>query len=237
MEAQSLPLVKIPNKIHKATILIAVYLLFEVIKSVLYKLSINQKLEPKTLLYGLFAILLLGFFAYKIRQRKNWARIIILVLFVLKTISLPWVIVGEFIFSPVIGVLSIIQLLLVIMVLIFLFNKESDPWFKGPELTREPIKETSSPQELSKTLWFWLIIPLAILGYGLGCNLNTGGNVFAGALMIFGPFIFGLGLIILLILLLVGLKNKNKALILVSKIGLLLISFPASYTAGVIFCH
>ena len=99
MEAQSLPEVKMPNKIHKATILIAVYLLFEVIKSVLYKLSINQELEPKTLLYGLFTILLLGFFAYKIRQRKNWARIIMLVLFVLKTISLPWVIVGEFIFS------------------------------------------------------------------------------------------------------------------------------------------
>ena len=88
-----------------------------------------------------------------------------------------------------------------------------------------------------KIIWFLLIILLTTLGFQSGCKLNTGGNVFAGLLMLFGPFIFGFGLIILIILLLIGLKNKNKALILIAKIGLLSISFPLAYTAGVILCH
>ena len=88
-----------------------------------------------------------------------------------------------------------------------------------------------------KKILFLLIIPLTIVGFQLGCNLNTGGNVFAGLLMLVGPFIFGLNLIILIILLVTGLKKKSKALIVVSKIGLLLISFPLAYTAGVILCH
>jgi len=98
-------------------------------------------------------------------------------------------------------------------------------------------KQTLSKKEVTKKYWFWLIIPLCFLGYTLGCKLNTGGNVFAGIIMLFGPFIFGLAIIILITLLLVGLKNKNQSLTLVSKIGLFLISFPVSYTAGVIFCH
>jgi len=98
-------------------------------------------------------------------------------------------------------------------------------------------KQTSSQKEVVKKYWFWLIIPFCFLGYLLGCNLNTGGNVFAGIIMLFGPFIFGLALIILITLFLVGLRNKNQSLTLVSKIGLLLISFPLSYTAGVILCH
>ena len=88
-----------------------------------------------------------------------------------------------------------------------------------------------------KKNWFLLSIPLIIVGFQLGCKLNTGGNVFAGLLMLVGPFVFGLGLIILIILLVTGLINKNQTLILISKIGLLFISFPLAYTAGVILCH
>lgn len=83
----------------------------------------------------------------------------------------------------------------------------------------------------------WLLIPLSIFGYLLGCDLNTGGNVFAGFLMIAGPYIFMFGLILLLILLLVGIRKKIQGLVFISKIGLVLISFPISYTAGVILCH
>jgi hypothetical protein len=101
----------------------------------------------------------------------------------------------------------------------------------------EPINTTSHPLQLLRGKWFWLIIPLTIAGYVMGCNLNTGGNIFAGLLMIIGPVFFGVGLITLIILFLVGIRNKNQALILVSKIGLLLISFPLSYTTGVILCH
>lgn len=88
-----------------------------------------------------------------------------------------------------------------------------------------------------KKIWFLLIIPLSIVGFQLGCELNTGGNIFAGLLMVVGPFIFGMGLIILIILLVSGLKNKSQTLILISKIGLLFISFPLAYTAGVVLCH
>lgn len=105
------------------------------------------------------------------------------------------------------------------------------------KIEKSNYKKTPSSQRVLKTIWFWLIIPLTISGYGLGCSLNTSGNIFAGVLMIFGPVFLGLWLIILIILLLVGLRNKNQSLILMSKIGLLLASFPVSYTAGVILCH
>lgn len=55
--------------------------------------------------------------------------------------------------------------------------------------------------------------------------------------MIAGPFIFMFGLILLLILLLVGSRKKIQGLVFISKIGLVMISFPLSYTAGVILCH
>jgi len=103
---------------------------------------------------------------------------------------------------------------------------------KGQTTNKNP-----SFQQALKSIWFWFIIPLTIFGYNLGCSLDTGGNVLAGALMMFGPFILGLWLIGLIILLLVGLRKKNSSLILVSKIGFLLFSFPVSYTAGVILCH
>ena len=101
----------------------------------------------------------------------------------------------------------------------------------------ETINKTPSSQLELKNMWIWLIIPLSIFAYNNGCSLDTGGNVLAGALMIFGPFFLGLWLAGLIILLLVGLKNKNKSHILISKIGLLIISYPVSYTAGVILCH
>lgn len=97
--------------------------------------------------------------------------------------------------------------------------------------------DTLKKQFEIRNIWFWLIIPLTINGYQSGCRLDTSGNVFAGFLMLIGPIIFGIGLIVLIILLRNGLNKKNQALILVSKIGLLLISFPSSYTTGVIFCH
>jgi hypothetical protein len=105
------------------------------------------------------------------------------------------------------------------------------------KLKSQTINKTPSSQRALKTIWFWIIIPLTIFGYDLGCSLKTGGNIFAGLLMIFGPFFLGLWLIALIILLIISLRNKNQSLILVSKIGLLLISFPVSYTAGVILCH
>ena len=94
-----------------------------------------------------------------------------------------------------------------------------------------------SSQKALKNSWLLLIIPLAIFAYHMGCSLDTGGNLIAGVIMIFGPFIMGLWLIGLIILFLVSLKNKNQSQLFIAKIGFLLISFPLPYTAGVILCH
>jgi hypothetical protein len=235
--SETTPLTIMPNKVKIALLFIGVYLVSELVKFILYKLITNEAIELKSTGFLVFTILFIGFFAYKIKERKNWAKIAVLVLFVMKIISLPWVILGEYLYHPVISLLSAVQLLILIIVLVFLFNKESEPWFNYSKPGLASNIETPPAIEATKTIWFWLIIPLCLLGYALGCNMNTSGNVFAGIIMIFGPFIFGLSFIILSTLLLVGLKNKNQSLILVSKIGLLLISFPVSYTAGVIFCH
>ncbi|MBT8271902.1 MAG: hypothetical protein KJO25_07650 [Bacteroidia bacterium] len=239
-ESEAKPLAEMPVKIKRALILIGVCLLLDLIRTILESIITDTERGWQPFASDVLYILLIGFFAYKIRQGKNWAKIVMLVIFTIDIIGLPWILIGGFMFRsalPALSVIALLQIPIVIMILVYLFNTESDHWFKGPKKPLDPVKEATSPRELSKKLWFWLIVPLGFLGYTLGCNLNTGGNVFAGMIMIFGPYILAPGVLMLLILLLIGLLNKNKLLIDVAKISLLLISFPAAYTAGVILCH
>ena len=246
-ESEMAPLAEMPNKIKKALILIGIYVLLNLIRNVLHSLITVEEQGWEPLVSGVSSILFFGFFAFKIRQGKNWAKITMLVIFLMNIISLPLGIMGVFVFKPVLGVnvITLIQIPIVIMILVYLFNKESDPWFKGTEknleATKEAAKEVASEQQIKKALWFWGIIPLSILGYELGCGLDTGGNLFAGIIMIFGhyisPYVFLPLLIPMLILYLIGLKKKNQILITFVKISLLLIAFPLTYAAGVIFCN
>jgi uncharacterized membrane protein len=136
--------------------------------------------------------LIIGFLGFKIGQGKNWARITLLVVFIIPMIGYPFLVFGEFLMSPFIGIVSIAQMLILLYALILLFSREAQEWYKEQKVKTEPVNR-SVLSEWSKKNWIWLIVPLSIIGYLLGCDLNTGGNVFAGFLMIAGPFIFMFG--------------------------------------------
>lgn len=230
-------LAKMPNKIKYALIVIGIYLFSELFKSLIYPIITEENISYVKKIVTVLKVLFIGFLAFKIKERKNWAKIVLLVIFIVHAIGLALSIIAEFLFKFTFSILTVVQFLIVTTILIFLFGKESELWYTASKIGRESNTRLSFPKEAIDKNWFWLIIPLCFLGFTFGCNMNTGGNFFAGMIILFGPFIFGLILIILITLLLVGQKKENQSLILVSKIGLLFVSFPMSYTVGVIFCN
>lgn len=131
---------EVPKKIKQAAILVYVSLLVGLIKSILYETMTNQKMlsDPKSLTIGIVAIIIIGFFGYKIGQGKNWARITLLVLFIIGMLSFPFIILNEFQMSPIIGVVSSVQMLIQLYVLVILFTGQSKEWFKKTENKNYP---------------------------------------------------------------------------------------------------
>lgn len=185
-------LTEMPKKFKKAANLVYLSLLVGFIESVLYETMTDQKILSDPKAFGIITFLIIGFLGFKIGQGKNWARITLLVVFIIPMIGYPFLVFGEFLMSPVIGIVSIAQMLILLYALILLFSREAQEWYKEQKVKTEPVNR-SVLSEWSKKNWIWLLIPLSIFGYLLGCDLNTGGNAFAGFLMIAGPFIFMFG--------------------------------------------
>lgn len=123
---------EIPKKIKQSANLIYISLLVGFFKSSLYETMTSLKIlsDPKNLAAALVTILLIGFIGYMISQGKNWARIILLVLFILGLVGYPTIVMTEFKISPIIGIVSIIQMLIQLYVLFILFSRETNLWFK-----------------------------------------------------------------------------------------------------------
>ena len=78
-----------------------------------------------------FTLAILAFFIFMIGKGKNWARITFLVFFI---IGIP--LAGRSLFqsllrNPVSGILGIVEIILEIIALVFLFQKPSSDWFKS----------------------------------------------------------------------------------------------------------
>jgi len=123
---------EIPKKIKQAANLVYLSLLVGLIKSVLYETMTTQKMlsNPKSLAIGIITIFIIGFLGYMIGQGKNWARITLLVFFIIGMIGYPFIVLNEFLSSSIIGVVSIVQMLIQLYVLIILFSGEPKEWFK-----------------------------------------------------------------------------------------------------------
>ena len=131
---------EVPKKIKQASILVYVSLLIGLIKSVLYETMTDQKMlsDPKSLTIGILTILIIGFFGYKIGKGKNWARITLLVLFIIGMLGVPFIIMTEFQMNPIIGIVSVVQMLIQLYVLIILCSGESKNWFKEQRIKTTP---------------------------------------------------------------------------------------------------
>ena len=123
---------KIPKKLKQAANLVYLSLLVGLIKSVMYETMTTQKMlsDPKSLSIGVFTILIIGFFGYMIGKGKNWARITLLVFFIIGMIAYPFSVLIEFQTNSIIAIVSIVQMLIQLYVLIILFSGEPKKWFK-----------------------------------------------------------------------------------------------------------
>jgi membrane-associated HD superfamily phosphohydrolase len=138
MESE-LTLTEIPKKIKEAANLIYLTLAIGFIKYILYVTMTSQKTftEPRSIIIGILTIIILALFAFKIGEGKNWSRITYLVLFIIGIIPYPLYLSNEFKMSPIIGIVSITQVLIQLYVLVILFTGESKEWFKKQKTKTE----------------------------------------------------------------------------------------------------
>lgn len=84
---------------------------------------------------GLFTVAILMLFIWLIaRRRKNWARIVFVVLFVLGLIPFAQNFVNVLAANPLAAAVSALQMLLQVAALFFVFSSSARPWFKRDEL-------------------------------------------------------------------------------------------------------
>ncbi len=64
---------------------------------------------------------------------KKWARVVLLVLFIIGLAAFPWTLMALFSVSILVAVMSLLQAILQLIALIFLFSRESTLWFDRVE--------------------------------------------------------------------------------------------------------
>jgi hypothetical protein len=82
-------------------------------------------------------VLTMGLILWLIRSiglAKKWARVVLLVLYILGVAIFPWSLLPLFHASMLLGVLLVFEALLNLLALIFLFSKESTRWFNRAHL-------------------------------------------------------------------------------------------------------
>jgi hypothetical protein len=68
---------------------------------------------------------------------RKWARVVLLVLFVAGMLVFPWTLSVLFKANLLVGVISLLQAILEILALVFLFSKESTQWFNRVHITAQ----------------------------------------------------------------------------------------------------
>jgi cell division protein FtsW (lipid II flippase) len=82
---------------------------------------------------GVATLLLLSYFIWKVSQGRNWARITLLVLFLLGLPTYFFHVRAEFGRSAILPVLSILQALMQGTGLLLIFKAPAKDWFKKPD--------------------------------------------------------------------------------------------------------
>jgi hypothetical protein len=95
--------------------------------------QMTRDLATRFLVRGIITVLVaLSIMFILIKQiglGRKWARVVLLVLFILGILLYPWTIVPILKGNLLVGVIGIFQTLLQIVALVFLFSKDSTQWF------------------------------------------------------------------------------------------------------------
>lgn len=237
METQSSLLVKIPNKLKNSLKFVFIYLFFELIKLLALALFSEKSLDPDSITLYFLEVILIGVLIFKIKQRKIWAKLILLVVFVLNALSLFYSFITEVLWRDTLFISPITAILLIIVIIILnlLLNKSSDNWFNNSE-KNQVSKNGNSIRKVKKKYALLISILLITFGFILGFiyenNLGVGTGGVEILFFLFIALILALAIIILIFLLFRGRKKENQNLIDVSKISLCIISIPISFIIG-----
>ena len=238
MKTENLPLVKIPNKLKNSLKLIFIYLFFRLIKLITLAIFSEKSLDPDSITRYVLEVILIGVLIFKIKKRKIWAKLMLLVIFVLNALSLFYSFITEVLWRDTLFISPITAILLIIVIIILnlLFNKSSNQWFNNSE-KNQVSKEGKSIRKASKKKYTLLIsILLSTFGFILGFihenNLGTGTGGVEILFLLFISLILALAIIVLIFLLFRGKKKENQNLIDVSNISLCIISIPISFIIG-----
>jgi len=120
-----------PPRVGTAVILLYITLGIGVLRSIMGASMYTEVASPAFVtLITFFVLGVMGFFIFMIGKGRNWARITFLVFFI---ISIPFAAlplmqsVGA---NPISGRIGIIQIIIHIVALVFLFQKLSSDWFR-----------------------------------------------------------------------------------------------------------
>ena len=229
-----------PKKLQQALKLVLIYFFISLVKLLLISVFRNISYpDPEDFIGGLtLEVILIGYLVFKIIERKNWAKLILSVIFVLNALRLFYSFITEALWrdTALISPITAILLIIVIIILNLLFNKSSDQWFNTSE-KNQVFKEGKITRKVSKREYA-LVIPILLSTFGFVSgfiqenNLGTGTGGVEVLFLLFLSLILGLALIVLIFLLFRGKKKENQNLIHVSKISLYIISIPISFIIG-----
>lgn len=130
-------LISRPEKVTTAVILLYVALIIGVLQSIMLA-SLLVRTSPIEHVIFIFSSLIgvIWFLIYKISRGCNWARISILVMFIVGALFLLQAFLESLAVSPIYGLLGIAQILIQAVALILLFQKPSSDWFKEVKTQR-----------------------------------------------------------------------------------------------------
>ena len=141
------PLFHKPKSIIAATNILYATLFLGVIRWLIGQLSLAPTgRSPVPMVIGLVLGLLIYFFLIKqIGAGKKWVRVVLLVLFIVGVPLYLWGSFGPYKANLLMNVISLLQAVLQIIALVYLFSKESTTWFDHVETFKKDEMVPSQP--------------------------------------------------------------------------------------------
>ncbi len=124
-----------PPRVGTAVKLLYITLGIGVLRSIMEASMYAEMASPAFVMLIMFFVLgIMWFFIFMIGKGRNWARITLLVLFI---IGIPFIGLLQWqssVANPISGLLGIAQIIMLIVALVFLFQKPSSDWFREMKL-------------------------------------------------------------------------------------------------------
>jgi hypothetical protein len=106
--------------------------------------NVDDNLRIHGLIIAIVALLVIFLLIKQIGLGRQWAKWVLLVFFILRLLSFPFVLVPLFKVNLLVGVIMVFQALLELLALLFLFSTESTHWFNHVQtfVDDEPVQKS-----------------------------------------------------------------------------------------------